>query len=171
MRDKYNLNTLPPSLAGLEDYEMDEHISIPGISGVNDDRLEFGDQQPLKDQSNFSKPVVSLSDAGTVKDHSGIPGLDLDVSSVRDRSLTSVRAIPKKLQQNETNVGPPSDDYYGITACDSASILACIRTILPQVINSLPGLCRLNEIQPEKLQIYGKEINIIRVFSVKHSQK
>lgn len=177
MRDKYNLNTLPPSLAGLEDYEMDEHISIPGmgslggIPSVNDDRFEYGDQQnSLKDHPNFSKPAISLSNAVTVKDHSGIPGLDLDVSSVRDKSLTSVRTIPLKPVQNEMNVGPPSDNYYGITACDSASILACIRDILPQIINRLPGICSLNEIQPEKLQIYGKEINIIREFSVKHSQ-
>lgn len=162
MRDKYNLNTLPPSLAGLEDYEMDDHISIPGmggIPGVNDDRLEFGDQpNSLKEQPpNFGKPTISISDSAASNDHSGIPGLDLDISSVRDKSLPSARSISKKSQPNET-----IENFYGTTACDSSSMLSCIRDILSKVINRIPGLVSLNEIQPEKLQIYGKEIDVIR---------
>uniref|UniRef100_A0A182SQR0 WD_REPEATS_REGION domain-containing protein n=1 Tax=Anopheles maculatus TaxID=74869 RepID=A0A182SQR0_9DIPT len=31
MRDKYNLNTLPASLAGLDECELEEHIVIPGM--------------------------------------------------------------------------------------------------------------------------------------------
>lgn len=167
MRDKYNLNTLPPSLAGLEDYEMDDHISIPGMGGigVNDDRLEFGDQ-PNKDQPpNFGKPTISISDSATSTDHSGIPGLDLDISSVRDKSLPSSQSVSRKSVQSEAK-----ENFYGTTACDSSTMLSCIRDILSRVINTIPGLVALNGIQPEKLQIYGKEIDVIREYpSMPHS--
>lgn len=164
MRDKYNLNTLPPSLAGLEDYEMDDHISIPGMGGIPGVNDEFGDQQSsLKDQPpSFGKPTISISDSVATNDHSGIPGLDLDVSSVRDKTLPVVRPNLNKSQQIETNSGVPSENYYGITDCDPSSMLSCIRDILSKVINRIPGLVSLNELQPEKLQIYGKEIDVIR---------
>lgn len=162
MRDKYNLNTLPPSLAGLEDYEMDEHISIPGmggIPGVNDDRLDFGDQPiSLKEPPpSYNKQTTAASETD-----SGIPGLDLDVSTVRDKKVSSGRSALRKTSQNEKAIGKPSENFYGNTANDTTSILTCIRDILARVIDRIPGLVPLKEVQPEKIQIYGKEIAVIR---------
>lgn len=167
MRDKYNLNTLPPSLAGLEDYEMDEHISIPGmggIPGVNDERIDFGDQPiSLKEPPpSFNKQTIPVSDSAGATDHGGIPGLDLDVSTVRDKHVSSVRSALRKPSQNEPTVGKPSENFYGTTANDARSILTCVQDVLAKIINKIPGLVSLNEVQPEKIQIYGKEITVTR---------
>lgn len=83
MRDKYNLNTLPAGLAGMEEYEMDDHIVIPGMGSINDERSDFVEppvvtqvSQPVVVEVEKPEPVVSTNGI--------IPGLDLDEHVPRD---------------------------------------------------------------------------------------
>lgn len=155
MRDKYNLNTLPPSLAGLEDYEMDEHIVIPGMGGMNEDRLDYNEQQ-MNDPATARNPTnVAPDHSASASSNALIPGLDLDVSTVRDKRTSSGRPIPKNSQSN-------GNDAYGITAHDPASILTCVHDIVTKMVHKLPGIIPLNDLKPEKLQVYGKEIEVQR---------
>lgn len=159
MRDKYNLNTLPPSLAGLEDYEMDEHIMIPGMGGMNEDRSEFGDSQ-----MNLNEPPPALGSGQANILHepaagsniASIPGLDLAVSIVREKKILPVKQIANSQAQKS------DEETYGITAHDPASILACVRGIVIKMVHQLPGIIPLDDLKPEKVQVYGKEIDVIR---------
>lgn len=155
MRDKYNLNTLPPSLAGLEDYEMDEHVTIPGMGGMNEDRPDFDHPNSLNDAPPQMNAQVNISSEAASRSNGAIPGLDLDVSSIRDKQ---VRPMSRNLQTAEGK----ADDFYGITAHDPHSILTCVRDILGNIIHKMPGLVPLKDLQPEKIQIYGKDIDVIR---------
>lgn len=165
MRDKYNLNTLPPSLAGLEDYEMDEHIMIPGMGGMNEDRSELGDSQM---NLNEPPPALGSGQANISNDPSGgsniasIPGLDLAVSVVREKKILPVKQIPSSQVQKS------DEETYGITAHDPASILACVRGIVTKMIHQLPGIIPLDDLKPEKVQVYGKEIDVIRKLRNSH---
>ncbi|KAI4465313.1 wd40 repeat protein [Holotrichia oblita] len=71
MRDKYNLNTLPAGIAGLEDVDMDEPSVIPGM-GPED------------------KVDSSLSAEG----NTAIPGLDLDIFSNNADDKTKAKKVP-----------------------------------------------------------------------------
>lgn len=165
MRDKYNLNTLPPSLAGLEDYEMDEHIMIPGMGGMNEDRPEFGEPQislnepppPIVNHQTNAAPDQIANDNGV------IPGLDLDVSTVRDKKVPYNKPIPKNFQAH-WNIDSNVDEMYGTTAHDSASILTCVRDVLLKMMQRMPGIIQLDDLKPEKIQIYGKEIDVTRMY-------
>lgn len=167
MRDKYNLNTLPPSLAGLEDYEMDEHIVIPGMGGMNEDRPEF---EPPMTLSEPPPPIVSHQvnnvNEPQANDIGVIPGLDLDVSIVRDKKVPYNKPIPKNFQA-QWNVDDNVDVMYGTTAHDSASILSCVRDVVSKMLERMPGIIQLDDLKPDKIQIYGKEIDIQREFSLK----
>jgi hypothetical protein len=160
MRDKYNLNTLPPSLAGLEDYEMDEH-AIPGIM-MNEDRLEFGEPQmslnePPPSIVNHPPPEPALNSLGV------IPGLDLDVSIVRDKKIQHNKPPPRIIQEN-SNPEVNEDLMYGTTAHDPKSILTCVQDIISKMIHQLPGVVPLEDVKPEKIEVYGKEIDVKRKF-------
>lgn len=166
MRDKYNLNTLPPSLAGLEDYEMDEHVMIPGMGGMNDDRNEFGEPMmneppPSLGGNQIHSQIEPANDIGI------IPGLDLDISSLRDKKIPFNKPIPKNFQA-QWNVENKYDEVYGTTAHDSASILECVRDVIGKVIQRMPGIMPLDDLKPEKIQIYGKEIDVVRKCHQKH---
>lgn len=81
MRDKYNLNTLPASLAGLDDYDIDDHIAIPGMGP--EDKIDLTD--------------------GFANSNGIIPGLDLDTSSLNDRrdkdkKVPYSKPIPRNFQ-------------------------------------------------------------------------
>lgn len=173
MRDKYNLNTLPPSLAGLEDYEMDEHIVIPGMGG--EDRQEFGEPQLAL---NEPPPAIANSQlihapeaTAALNDNGVIPGLDLEVV-VRPvgSKVPYNKPIPKNFQAR-WNVESKSDEFFGTTAHDSASILICIRDVIKRILERMPGTIPLAELQPEKVQIYGKEIEVCRKFQFCFSSK
>ena len=161
MRDKYNLNTLPPSLAGLEDYEMDDHIMIPGMGGMNEDRPEYGDSPMIlndptpQNSSNLQEPTAI---------NGAIPGLDLDVSSVRDRRPPPMTKPPPKLPQENWNSADESDIMFGITAHDSGSILTCVRDVISGMVKQLPGIVPLADLKPEKIEVYGKEIDVVREY-------
>jgi polyadenylation factor subunit 2 len=154
MRDKYNLNTLPPSLAGLEDYEMDEHVMIPGMGGMNEERGEGEAAMSFNDQASHNSNIPAINGA--------IPGLDLDVSSVRDRKQVPYnKPVPKRSHEAWHNEGD-SELMFGITAHDNASILTCVREVIGGMIKQLPGIIELSDLKPEKIQIYGKEVDVIR---------
>lgn len=164
MRDKYNLNTLPPSLAGLEDYEMDEHIVIPGMGGMNEDRLEFGDQPLSLNEPPPPLPhsqMNATTEAAAANDLAAIPGLDLDVSALRDKKVPYNKPIPKNFQTH-WNVEGKGDEIYGITAHDPESILTCVRDVVGKMIQRLPGIIPLEDLKPEKIQVYGKEVDVVR---------
>lgn len=170
MRDKYNLNTLPPSLAGLEDYEMDEHIVIPGMGGMNEDRVEFGGEPPMI--LSEPPPPISINPAihhEPIANGSAIPGLDLDVSSVRDKKVPYNKPIPKSFQAS-WNVDSNSDEAFGITAHDNASILSCVQDVVSKMIHRIPGVIPLDDLKPEKIQVYGKEIDVCREFLSSNSE-
>lgn len=157
MRDKYNLNTLPPNLAGLEEYEMDDHVVIPGMGGMNEERQDYGDQPSL----NEPPPALgsNIAPDAILRENAVIPGLDLDVSTVRDKKIPqkSTRSFQPLIERNE-------EEIYGMTAHDSGSILTCVRDIVSKMIESMPGIVRLDDLKPEKIQVYGKEIDVCRKF-------
>lgn len=157
MRDKYNLNTLPPSLQGLEEYEMDDHIAIPGMGGMNEDRQEYNEQQMHDPATANNQTNVHHTASGG--SNALIPGLDLDVSSVRDRKPPRSMAKNSQLSSNAESNG---DASYGITAHDPASILTCVREIVSKMVHRLPGIIPLSDLKPEKIQILGKEIEVQR---------
>lgn len=174
MRDKYNLNTLPPSLAGLEDYEMDEHIVIPGMGGMNEDRIDFGDQQISLNEPPPSivnnQPNIIARDQIAIGGAPTIPGLDLDVSVVRDKKTSSSKIITQKIQSQSKDESK-IDEMYGITAHDPESILTCVREVVTKMVTSIPGVIPLEDLKPEKLQVYGKEIDVHRKFASFHDQE
>jgi hypothetical protein len=158
MRDKYNLNTLPPSLAGLEDYEMDEHV-IPGMGGMNEDRVEFGEPPMILSEP---PPPIHINQGiqhEQIAVNGLIPGLDLDVSTVRDKKVPYNKPIPKNFQAS-WNIESNSDEMFGITAHDSASILTCVRDVVSKMIHRIPGIIPLEDLKPEKIEVYGKEIDV-----------
>lgn len=171
MRDKYNLNTLPASLAGLEDYEMDEHIVIPGMGMGPEDRMEFGDMpMPMNDLTTTISNQAVNNPEPISADHGIIPGLDLDTSSLRDREKKTPysKPIPKNFQA-QWNEPEKGDEMYGLTAHDTGSILTCVREVISQMIEQIPGTISLSELKPEKLVVYGKEIEITRELLIKET--
>lgn len=94
MRDKYNLNTLPASLQGLEECDIDEHnIAIPGM-GPED--------------------KIDLTESLTA-DKGFIPGLDLDMSAgdsrrERDKKVPYSKPIPRNFQAQWNDTGMVADD-------------------------------------------------------------
>ncbi|KAB0798586.1 hypothetical protein PPYR_09579 [Photinus pyralis] len=87
MRDKYNLNTLPAGISGLEDVDIDEPSVIPGMGP--DDKVEF----------------TLSSETPTT-----IPGLDIDITSIsiedkfKSKKVPYSKPIPRNFQAqwNET---------------------------------------------------------------------
>lgn len=113
MRDKYNLNTLPASLAGLEDYDVDEHIVIPGM-GI--ERPVIEDEEEEEDENDYIEPQMSTATATATSDQQTsqkdensnsetnlidnngiIPGLDLEGVG-RDKKQPYSKPIPKNFQ-------------------------------------------------------------------------
>lgn len=91
MRDKYNLNTLPASLAALDECEYDDAV-IPGMGP--EDRVEF---------------TESLT-----ADKGFIPGLDLDPSKFTlkdgEKKVPYSKPIPRNFQAQWTGSRRPDDD-------------------------------------------------------------
>uniref|UniRef100_A0A6P7EXK3 Pre-mRNA 3' end processing protein WDR33 n=1 Tax=Diabrotica virgifera virgifera TaxID=50390 RepID=A0A6P7EXK3_DIAVI len=131
MRDKYNLNTLPAGIAGLEDIDMgEEPISIiPGMGP--EDKVEI---------------TSILTD-----ENQAIPGLDLDgvvnEEKAKPKKVPFSKPIPRNFQAqwNETN-----DDTAG----------ALNEVITQLVVENTPGAVPLNDIAPNALYIYDKVIPV-----------
>lgn len=71
MRDKYNLNTLPAGIAGLEDVDMDEPSVIPGMG-----------------------PEDKVDSMLTPDGNTSIPGLDLDIFSNNADDKAKAKKVP-----------------------------------------------------------------------------
>lgn len=93
MRDKYNLNTLPASLAAMDDCEYDDAV-IPGMGP--EDKVEF---------------TESLT-----ADKGFIPGLDLDPSRIGDRDrekkVPYSKPIPRNFQAQWAGSRRPDESSF-----------------------------------------------------------
>lgn len=131
MRDKYNLNTLPASLAGLEEYEMDDQIVIPGMGSIDDERNDFHDQpailvEPLIIPVEIEPPEPVVSSNGI------IPGLDLEEPASKE---ISVPMAPN-----------PQDE---------------VRKLIIKMCQMLPGVITLSSQRPSQcVRIFGKDIEV-----------
>jgi polyadenylation factor subunit 2 len=138
MRDKYNLNTLPASLAALEDYEMDDHVVIPGM-GNDDPNNEFDDEQPHHEiQTRVDQDQIPMMDNGV------IPGLDLDMGQPKKQPYT--KPIPKSFQA-QWNVEGKNDGVQGF---------------MKKLMEKMPNVVKWESQRPDKLMIYGKEFDLRR---------
>lgn len=158
MRDKYNLNTLPASLAGLEDYEMDEHTVIPGMDiKYNDD--EFNEEQisDMLQPPQQEEPSANNENAEPA-DNAIIPGLDLEAPAKKP----FIKPIPKNFQE-QWNVESKVEKPHG-RSNDSFDILKNAQTVLLSVMERLPGVLRVDESRPNKVIIFGKEIDVKREY-------
>lgn len=133
MRDKYNLNTLPASLAALDEYEMDDHVVIPGM-GIEENN-EFDDSQPTHHDVQ--------SESNTL-DNGIIPGLDF--AGGFDKKAPYTKPIPKSFQA-QWNVEGGKDGIQGIMA---------------KLMERLPGIVKWDTQRPDKIIVYGKEFDIRR---------
>lgn len=93
MRDKYNLNTLPASLANMDENDYDDNIVIPALG--NEDKVDISE--------------------GLMVHRNVIPGLDLDTSSIPEGNARGKdkkpfnKPIPKNFQNQWNNIRPDDD--------------------------------------------------------------
>uniref|UniRef100_A0A182IMX9 Uncharacterized protein n=1 Tax=Anopheles atroparvus TaxID=41427 RepID=A0A182IMX9_ANOAO len=132
MRDKYNLNTLPASLAGLDECELEEHIVIPGM-GPED--------------------KVDIVESIATKETGPIPGLDLNVNNfnekMREKKIPYSKPIPRNFQAqwNESNkLDEP-------TAADE------IKEVILQIVDSGPAAPK--KPLPTAISLYERMIAVI----------
>uniref|UniRef100_A0A6B2EFX6 Putative polyadenylation factor i complex subunit pfs2 n=1 Tax=Phlebotomus kandelakii TaxID=1109342 RepID=A0A6B2EFX6_9DIPT len=89
MRDRYNLNTLPASLQGYDDCEIDDHVVIPGMG--------------LEDKVEFTESLTAERDY--------IPGLDLEPDYDRHREKRPYsKPIPRKFQAQWNDTGKMDEE-------------------------------------------------------------
>ncbi|KAJ8930190.1 hypothetical protein NQ314_017030 [Rhamnusium bicolor] len=131
MRDKYNLNTLPAGIAGLEDIDMgDEPASIiPGMGP--EDKVE----------------ITSIIN----DENQAIPGLDLDGSVVNEekpkpKKVPFSKPIPRNFQAQWNETGGADDP--------------AINEVISQIVENTPGVVPLQKIAPNAIIIYGKLIPV-----------
>lgn len=98
MRDKYNLNTLPASLANIDENDYDDNITIPALGA--DDKVDISES--------------------LVTNRTTIPGLDLDTSHIpevtvkhsplgaKDKKPYS-KPIPRNFLAQWNDIGPEDD--------------------------------------------------------------
>lgn len=142
MRDKYNLNTLPAALQGLEENEIDDHnITIPGMGP--------------EDKIDFTESLTA--------DRGFIPGLDLDTSNLpenknqKDKKVPYSKPIPRNFQAqwNDTgNRGGGDDD-------DLAS--KEIKDVITQITEIKSGAPPAQQ-TPIAIVVYNRMIDVIRKY-------
>ncbi|XP_044750230.1 pre-mRNA 3' end processing protein WDR33 [Coccinella septempunctata] len=137
MRDKYNLNTLPGGIAGLEDLDMaavEEPSSIiPGMGP--EDKVDI---------------TSLISDANET-----IPGLDLDMlggvtneDKVKPKKVPFSKPIPRNFQAQWNETGAVEDNPGSITE------------VLNHLVENAPGVVPLEKINPNAIIVYGKLIPV-----------
>lgn len=138
MRDKYNLNTLPASLQGLEECEIDEHnIAIPGMGP--------------EDKIDFTESLMA--------DKGFIPGLDLDTSNLgenkrdKDKKVPYSKPIPRNFQAQWNDTGLANDDASKE-----------IKDVINQIVENKTGAIALPKPVPSAIVLYGKMIEVKRKF-------
>ncbi|GLH01550.1 Protein will die slowly [Gryllus bimaculatus] len=147
MRDKYNLNTLPGGLPGIDDQDIDEPAVIPGMGP--DDKVEVA-----------ATPAIAQ-----------IPGLDFE--GVEDRhkpfhkKVPYSKPIPRNFQAQWNETGranhedgrdDDSDDDESWRTRRQAFIKDPITEVITQLIetNPPPGVLPLSQLQPQAIIVYGK---------------
>ncbi|KAG5883157.1 hypothetical protein JTB14_033408 [Gonioctena quinquepunctata] len=136
MRDKYNLNTLPSGIAGLEDMDM----------GGN----EIKDEQSMSIIPGMG-PEDKVDITSIITDENQtIPGLDLEGivgdDKHKPKKVPFSKPIPRNFQAqwNETN-----DDSTG-----------ALNEVITQIVENTPGVVPLQQIAPNAIIIYGKLIPV-----------
>lgn len=136
MRDKYNLNTLPASLQGLEECEIDEHnITIPGMGP--------------EDKIDFTESLMA--------DKGFIPGLDLDTSNLadnkrdKDKKVPYSKPIPRNFQAQWNDTGLTNDDASKE-----------IKDVINQIVENKTGGIVLPKPVPTAIVVYGKMVEVKR---------
>lgn len=142
MRDKYNLNTLPASLAGLEDCDLDEQLVIPGMGP--------------EDKIDLTESLTA--DTGV------IPGLDLDTSNLQNakdlaKKVPYSKPIPRNFQAHWNDSGK-MDDHDDGTSNE-------IKDVISQIVENTPGAMSLQKSTPTAMILFGKVIQIIRKYNNK----
>lgn len=138
MRDKYNLNTLPAGLQGLEECEIDDHnIMIPGMGP--------------EDKIDFTESLTA--------DRGFIPGLDLDTTNLpenknqKDKKVPYSKPIPRNFQAQWNDTGMRGDDD------DMAS--KEIKDVITQIVENKPSGASLQQM-PIAILVYNRMIDVIR---------
>uniref|UniRef100_A0A182YGC8 WD_REPEATS_REGION domain-containing protein n=1 Tax=Anopheles stephensi TaxID=30069 RepID=A0A182YGC8_ANOST len=133
MRDKYNLNTLPASLAGLDECELEEHIVIPGM-GPED--------------------KVDIVESIATKEAGPIPGLDLNLNSfnekMREKKIPYSKPIPRNFQA-QWNESSKLDDHS--TTAEE------IKEVISQIVDSGPAAPK--KPLPTAISLYERTIAVI----------
>uniref|UniRef100_A0A182QAA4 Uncharacterized protein n=1 Tax=Anopheles farauti TaxID=69004 RepID=A0A182QAA4_9DIPT len=133
MRDKYNLNTLPASLAGLDECELEEHIVIPGM-GPED--------------------KVDIVESIATKDAGPIPGLDLNQNTfsekLREKKIPYSKPIPRNFQA-QWNESSKLDDH--------AAAVDEIKEVISQIVDS--GPIAPKKPLPTAISLYERTIAVI----------
>lgn len=130
MRDKYNLNTLPASLAGLDENDIEDNIDIPALGF--DDKIDITESLMI--------------------DRGVIPGLDLDTSMIIDRHIFKEKKpyskpIPKNFQAQWNEVRVEED-----------SISVELREIISRILD--PASVPLKKICSNAIVLEGKIIEL-----------
>ncbi|KAK6617397.1 hypothetical protein RUM43_014406 [Polyplax serrata] len=154
MKDKYNLNTLPAGLPGMEDNEIDEMSCIPGMAP--EDRVEglpaVGENLLLfKQESNDGI----------------IPGLDddlLDPEAKKKKPAKKqpyAKPIPKNFmaQWNETGM-TPEEEEEALEGYGTESVLDPINQLINKFIEQQPGVKKLEELEPTAVVVFGKVLPV-----------
>lgn len=139
MRDKYNLNTLPASLQGMEECDIDEHnIAIPGMGP--EDKIEF-------------------TESFNAADEGFIPGLDLDLNSggdcrrEKDKKVPYSKPIPRNFQAQWNDTGVMGDDGPKDTKDGIIHMQDNKAAVMPRA-------------PPSAIVVYGKMIEVKRKYSI-----
>lgn len=137
MRDKYNLNTLPAGLQGLEECEIDEHnITIPGMGP--------------EDKIDFTESLTA--------DKGFIPGLDLDTSNLpdnkrdKDKKVPYSKPIPRNFQAQWNDTGANNDDASKE-----------IKDVITQIVENSSGAV-MQKLTPSAIVVYGRAVEVKRKF-------
>jgi polyadenylation factor subunit 2 len=163
MRDKYNLNTLPASLAGLEEYEMDEHIVIPGMGITPSEEPEDEDEEEdvyiqsqmggaSMESSQKDENSVSSSNAEAI-DNGAIPGLDLDGGKNEKKPYS--KPIPRNFQA-QWNVNEKNEK----SSHNPSNIIECIQHVVTRINERLPGLIKIDNLRSDRIIVSGRDLDI-----------
>jgi polyadenylation factor subunit 2 len=167
MRDKYNLNTLPASLACLDDYEMDEHIVIPGM-GIEEPNNEFDDPEINDLQQQQQQPDIldNNSNSGSAEIENGvIPGLDhLDLNAREKKPFT--KPIPKNFQAQWNVDGVSKNDMNkpNVNNVQDTSVnkLDNVMNVVAKVIERMPDVIKFDNSRSDRVLVYNREMDIKR---------
>uniref|UniRef100_A0A1Q3F3G3 Putative wd40 domain protein n=1 Tax=Culex tarsalis TaxID=7177 RepID=A0A1Q3F3G3_CULTA len=135
MRDKYNLNTLPASLAGLDECELDDHVVIPGMGP--EDKIDMADS--LGTNNNGVIPGLDFANVTNFND------------KMREKKIPYSKPIPRNFQAqwNEAN---KYDDHH--VASDE------IKDVISQIVESNPGVTPLKKMAPSAIIVYDRVIQV-----------